>query len=245
MRFAFIFLVGSWFGSISFGQVGGNGGNVGGGNVGGVNLGGGTTGSAVTGTNTGGATTGTTTNSLNTNSTQPQDVAAIDVNQLLGSNGVTRGKGIGPSRTSVRGFSIYEAPTTGQTGAAGAQQSTNARRGNTGGGVGSGGVGTRGFGALGGISSSKEATRLVRSRIQLSSELSGGVQPSIANDRTATYVPGNSAQLNGIRGDVRGTTATISGQVNSTAQRDLATRVMLLNPGVDRVDNQALVLPVR
>ncbi len=170
------------------------------------------------------------------------DNIGLDTSDLI-TGGITRGNTIGASRTTVRGFSILEnqKSQSGQTGQNGRTSNTQRRTNSRGTGStfgGGGGAGLNSGGSLGGMNRNSagntQRRTILRSRVVLSNDL---VVPSAMPNATATsvYVPANAPQLSNVQVDIQKNTAIVSGSVASPQDRDLASRLLLLQPGIDRV----------
>jgi hypothetical protein len=177
------------------------------------------------GTNAGGTDTGTGTGGIGATLDAETAFSAID-----------RGDTVGSTASTGQGFSDASAATGG---------------GGAGGGL--GGFGGGGFGGLGGLGnlfgnfntgagqSTKPAIRTrMRSAINVQLTPPARVQ-QIATQRFRSLA--TRPQLRGIQVNMQGKTAVISGVVSSERDRRMSQLLMQLEPGVQRVDNQVVVLP--
>ncbi len=213
--------------------------------------------------------TGTGTNNLFNNngnvntSTQQGQLNAAD----LGLNtdnffqgGVQRQGAIGAQRTNVYGYSLIENPdgaarmtqSTGTAAGANSRNRTNSqtsrRTGSTFGGsnlgLGGGGLGGQ-QGMLGGNRNNQNTKQrpILRTRISVAPELAENLSTvqSVNQSTSASVLPGTVPQLSNVRVQVNQGTAVMRGRVSGAADRDLAARLMLLDPGVNQVRNELVV----
>lgn len=113
-----------------------------------------------------------------------------------------------------------------------------------------GGFGGGGLGALGqlfggfGAGTSQSTKPVIRTRLR--SAITGVAMPPARVQRTANrriQTLSNQPQLRGVRVEMQGRKAVMTGTVGSTRDRRMSEMLIRLEPGVSQIDNQLVVQP--
>jgi hypothetical protein len=177
--------------------------------------------------------TGGTTDGTSTAQGGAEGSAADMLNPDTVFSNVERGETVGSTASTGQGFSAVSSSST------------------TAGGARGGISGLGGFGGFGGLSNlfggfnrstASSATPAIRTRLR--SAISGPRTSPAAIQQAANQrfrVLPSQPQLRGVNVTMQGDTAVIRGQVNSQRDRRMSQMLMMLEPGVRRVDNQITV----